>query len=106
MRNVNLMYRRAVTPLPLNIKLNASDGEILQDPEFYRFLIGKLNFLTNTRPDLSYTVQLLSQFMQVPRTSHSETLHHTLRYIAHSAGQGIKLQNPESLTLQAFSDFD
>lgn len=75
------------------------DGDLLPEPEVYRSFIGKLNFLTNTRPDLSYTVQLLSQFMQSPRTSHFTALHHTLCYVAHTTGQGIKLRNPDSLTL-------
>lgn len=95
--------KKAVILLPLNIKLHASDGDPLHDPEHehYMSLIGKLNFVT--RPDLNYMVQFLSQFMQSPRTSHYE-LHHTLRYVAHTVGQGIKLQNSESLTLQAYSD--
>ena len=43
------------TPLPLNCKLSPDDGEPLPDPFLYRTLVGKLNFLTHTRPDLSYT---------------------------------------------------
>ena len=100
------LSKRAVTPLPIHLKLHADDGDLLSDPETYRSHVGKLNFLTNTRPDLSYTVQCLSQFMQNPRTSHLQALHHTLRYISSTAGQGIKLQGPEKLTLQAFSDSD
>ncbi|XP_074364966.1 uncharacterized protein LOC141706032 [Apium graveolens] len=57
-------------------------------------------------PDISYTVQLLSQFLQSPRTAHYAALNHTLRYLSFTAGQGIKLQNPDRLILQAFSDSD
>ncbi|KAL8103387.1 hypothetical protein AgCh_027816 [Apium graveolens] len=96
----------AITPLPLNLKLSAADGDLVSNPEEYRSIVGKLNFLTNTRPDISCTVQLLSQFMQSPRTSHFTALHHTLRYLSATAGQGIKLQNPDNLILQAFSDSD
>lgn len=63
-------FMKAVTPLPLNLKLNTQDREPLQDAEKYKSLVGKLNFLTNTRPDISFTVQTLSQFMQSPKTSH------------------------------------
>lgn len=83
--------KKDVTPLPLNLKHSASAGDLLPDPDFYRSFIGKLNFLTNTRPDLSYTVQLLSRFMQAPHTSHYEALQHTLRYLNHTVGQRIKL---------------
>ena len=53
-------FKKAVTPLPAQLKLSALVGVLLQDPIPYRSLVGKLNFLTNTRPDLSYTVHTLS----------------------------------------------
>jgi len=94
------------TPLPLNCKLNPDDGELLPDPFLYRTLVGKLNFLTHTRPDLSYTAQTLSQFMQQPRTPHLKALQHTFRYIQGTIGAGILLKGADKLTLQAFSDSD
>ncbi|XP_056688834.1 uncharacterized mitochondrial protein AtMg00810-like [Spinacia oleracea] len=96
----------AVTPLPINTKLLAEEGSLYDKPELYRTLVGKLNFLTHTRPDLSFAVQLLSQFMHQPRDSHVAALTHVLRYVSHTAGQGILLQAADSLTLQAFSDSD
>ena len=96
----------AVTPLPLSCKLMPDDGSLLPDPTLYRAIIGKLNFLTHTRPDLSYTVQTLSQFMQAPRDSHLHALHHVLRYVNGTAGQGILLQGSDHLTIQAYSDSD
>lgn len=88
---------RAVTPLPGHLKLTADDGELLDQPEVYRSLVGKLNFLTHTRPDLCYAVQSLSQFMQQPRTPHLHALQHTLRYVHHTIGQGIVLQGGDQL---------
>ncbi|KAL8103627.1 hypothetical protein AgCh_027995 [Apium graveolens] len=98
--------RKASTPLPINLKLNASDGDLLPSPESYRSLVGKLNFLTNTRPDLAYAVQSLSQFMQQPRSSHLSALLHTLCYVSHTMGQGILLRADDQIKLQAFSDLD
>ena len=49
-------FKKFVTPLPAQLKLFAIEGELLQDPTPYISLLGKLNFLTNTNPDLSYTV--------------------------------------------------
>lgn len=68
--------------------------------------MGKLNFLTHTRPDLSYTVQTLSQYMQHPTTAHFDALRHTLNYVASTSGQGILLLATDQLSLRAFSDSD
>ncbi|GAA0156095.1 transmembrane signal receptor [Lithospermum erythrorhizon] len=95
-----------LSPLPLNFKLSPGEGALLEDAEYYRSMVGKLNFLTNTRPDLCYSVQTLSQFMQKPRMPHLQALHQVLAYVHHSAFQGLLLQGSYSLTLQAYSDSD
>ncbi|XP_056692274.1 uncharacterized mitochondrial protein AtMg00810-like [Spinacia oleracea] len=100
------LHKFAAAPLPINTKLLSDDGDLYANPELYRCLVGKLNFLTHTRPDLCFAVQLLSQFMHSPRVSHVHALHHVLRYVAGSEGQGIILKATDSLTLQAFSDSD
>lgn len=94
------------TPFPLNLKLSADEGELYSDPSIYRCLVGKLNFLTHTRPDLSYTVQHLSPYLQNPRIPHYEALTHVLKYVASTSGQGILLKGGEQLVLQAYSDSD
>lgn len=98
--------KKTVTPLPLNLKLRADEGTLVSDPSTYRTLIGKLNFLSNTRPDLAYTIQHLSQYMQQPQSTHWDALVHTLHYVNSTCGQGIVLQGNNKLTLQAFSDSD
>ncbi|XP_021837610.2 uncharacterized mitochondrial protein AtMg00810-like [Spinacia oleracea] len=94
-----------VTPFPLNLKLT-TEGTPYHNAELYRCYVGKLNFLTHTRPDISFAVQCLSQFMHSPTLQHIEALTHTLRYIHSTSGQGILLRATEQLTLQAFSDSD
>jgi len=98
--------KSVATPLPLHCKLSLDDGDLLQDPSHYRSIVGKLNFLTHSRPDLSYTVQTLSQFLQSPRTSHMMALEHTLRYLRGTTGQGILLKADGPLVLKAFSNSD
>lgn len=98
------MSKHAVTPLPLNLKLTMADGLLIPNPKLYRSLVGKLNYLTNTRPGLSYDVQTLSQFMRTPRFPHLQALNHTLRYVAYTIGHGILLEASNALTVQAFSD--
>ena len=98
--------KSVATPLPLHCKLSPDEGDLLQDPSHFRSIVGKLNFLTHSRPDLSYTVQTLSQFMHSPRTSHLLALEHTLRYLQGTSGQGILLNASGPLTLKAFCDSD
>ncbi|GKD74394.1 cysteine-rich receptor-like protein kinase 8 [Tanacetum coccineum] len=69
-------------PKDPSLKLKADMGSPLVDPETYRRLIGKLIYLTVTRPDICYTVQLLSQFMQNPTSIHMQAAKHLLRAIA------------------------
>lgn len=94
------------TPLPLSLKLLAEEGDFYHDPSHYRCLVGKLNFLTHTRTDISFAVQTLSQFLQAPRVQHLSALHHLLRYVASTIGQGILLQASKQLTLRGYSNSD
>ena len=100
------LSRRTTTPLPSSFKLHPNIGSPYSDPAFYRSLVGKLNFLTHSRPDLTFAVQSLSQFMQDPKVPHMQALHHTLRYVAGSIGQGILLKAGERLSLIGYSDSD
>ena len=95
-----------MTPLPIHLKLSALEGDLLEDPTPYRSIVGKLNFLTNTRPNLSYAIKTLSQFMQKPRSSHRLALQHILLFVNHTCGQGIFLKASNKITIQAFSDSD
>ena len=54
-------------PMDPNKKLVKDEGELFKDPGRYRHLVGKLNYLTITRPDISYAVSVVSQFLEVPR---------------------------------------
>lgn len=100
------VFKNVVTPLPLHTKLHHDSSPPFPNPTLYRSLVGKLNFLTHTRPDLSYSVQTLSQFMQTASNLHYQALLHTLNYVHSTIDQGILLKATDSITLQAFSDSD
>lgn len=74
-------FKKVATPLPLGLKLTSDFSPPFHDPTTYRSLVGKLNFLTNTRLDICFTVQSLSQHMQQPSMAHYDALVHTLNYV-------------------------
>eukprot|EP00253_Pinus_taeda_P025696 PITA_25696 len=61
--------KSAATPLQENLKLSSDDGTKEVDATMYRQLVGNLIYLTTTRPDLAYSVSVLSQFMSKPLES-------------------------------------
>ena len=93
-------------PMESNLKLTTDKGELLSDPSKYQRLVGKLIYLTITRPDIAFTVQLLSQFMQCPTTVHFQAAKRLLRYLVGSSSQGILLAASSAAKLTAYCDSD
>uniref|UniRef100_A0A3Q7EFN0 Retrovirus-related Pol polyprotein from transposon TNT 1-94-like beta-barrel domain-containing protein n=1 Tax=Solanum lycopersicum TaxID=4081 RepID=A0A3Q7EFN0_SOLLC len=73
---------------------------VLSDIGEYQRLVGRLIYLTITRPDLSYAVQKLSQFMNAPKQSHMNAAIRVVRYIKQQPGLGILLSAQNSGSLQ------
>ncbi|CAL1374616.1 unnamed protein product [Linum trigynum] len=93
-------------PMEQNHNLTRPTEERLADAHAYRRLIGRLLYLTITRPDIAYSVNLLSQFVQSPSPDHMAAAHRVLRYLKAAPGQGLFLPSAGSLELTAFSDAD
>ncbi|CAA7024026.1 unnamed protein product [Microthlaspi erraticum] len=93
------------TPMATNPKLVLS-GEKHNNPTEYRQLVGSLQYLAFTRPDIAYAVNKLSQFMHSPTTDHWQAAKCVLRYLAGTPTHGIYFTKSNSLTLHAFSDAD
>ncbi|GJW98114.1 ribonuclease H-like domain-containing protein, partial [Tanacetum coccineum] len=97
------------TPLlsKLVISNEVTDNEpILENISDYQKLMGKLIYLTNTRPDISYVVHCLSQFMHSPLKSHLKTTFKILRYLKGCPGLGIHFVKTSGMFLSAYSDAD
>ncbi|XP_019240064.1 PREDICTED: uncharacterized protein LOC109220058 [Nicotiana attenuata] len=99
-----LGYTTVSSPLDSTIKLKAREGALLSDPMYCRKLVGKLNFLTNTRLNIAYSVQHLSQFMQAPREPHLKAALHVLRYLKQDPTLGIFLSKDTNYGLRAYCD--
>ncbi|GJT38378.1 putative RNA-directed DNA polymerase [Tanacetum coccineum] len=73
----------------------------------YQQLLGKLIYLTHTRPDISYSVHCLAQHMHSPLKSHLNCALNVLRYLKNAPGKGIKYAHSKNdNTLVGFSDAD
>nr|GEV78412.1 ribonuclease H-like domain, reverse transcriptase, RNA-dependent DNA polymerase [Tanacetum cinerariifolium]GEX67949.1 ribonuclease H-like domain, reverse transcriptase, RNA-dependent DNA polymerase [Tanacetum cinerariifolium]GEX96225.1 ribonuclease H-like domain, reverse transcriptase, RNA-dependent DNA polymerase [Tanacetum cinerariifolium] len=80
-----------------------TEGTMVNSTE-YRSLIGCLRYLLHTRPDLSYSVGLLSCFMQEPREKHMKAIRQVLRYIKGTKGYGITYMHNEGNKIHGFND--
>ncbi|KAL6316959.1 hypothetical protein AAG906_024497 [Vitis piasezkii] len=94
------------TPMDPNVKLVPGQGEPLGDPGRYRRLVGKLNYLTITRPDISFPVSVVSQFLQSPCDSHWDVVIRILRYIKSTPGQGVLYENRGHTQVVGYTDAD
>ncbi|XP_019084398.1 PREDICTED: uncharacterized protein LOC109125989 [Camelina sativa] len=93
-------------PLEQNHKLAYAKGSPFPEPARYRRLVGRLIYLGNTRPELSYAIHILSQFMDSPQQAHWEVVLRVVCYLKNSPGQGILLRANAPLTLTAWCDSD
>ncbi|XP_026450770.1 uncharacterized protein LOC113350882 [Papaver somniferum] len=93
-------------PMETNHQLALAKGNVFDDVEKYRRLVGHLIYLSVTRPDLSYSLHILSQFMQQPRMEHWEAALRVVRYLKKSPGQGILSCSDSGLNLKGWFDSD
>ncbi|KAK1406226.1 hypothetical protein QVD17_41515 [Tagetes erecta] len=79
---------------------------LVEDNSVYQQLLGKLIYLSHTRPDISYSVQYLSQFMHQPTNAHMQLALRVLRYLKGFPGKGIIFTKGTSFNLTAYADSD
>ena len=91
-------------PMDFNVKLAKSIEEKSIDERDYRRSIGCLRYLLHTRPDLSFSVGVLSRYMHAPKESHGAALKQVLRYLRGTISLGLVYTQSTSLELTGFSD--
>ncbi|XP_031101938.1 uncharacterized protein LOC116005841 [Ipomoea triloba] len=94
------------TPMDPNVKLLPRQGELLSDPSKYRRLVGKLLYLTITRPYISLIVSVVSQFLQEPCQSHWDAAIRILRYVKRSPGTALLYKDHGHTEIVGYTDAD
>nr|GEX36672.1 ribonuclease H-like domain-containing protein [Tanacetum cinerariifolium] len=106
-----LAYKPCSTPVeanPENKKVISKfrDDEAITGITYYQKLVGKIIYLTMTRPDISYAVHCLSQVMHSPIKSHLRLAFRVLRYLKREHGLGITFRKSNNVDLKMFVDSD
>ncbi|XP_057958648.1 uncharacterized mitochondrial protein AtMg00810-like [Malania oleifera] len=96
----------AKSPMEQQLKLSNDNGELLSDSGKYRRLIGKLIYLTLSRPDITYAVNRLIQFLAKSRVPHMQVATRILQFIKGTPGQGILFSSSSDLQLKVYCDAD
>jgi histone deacetylase 1/2 len=98
----------SATPLVAMEKLSRMDGDPLspEDSTIYRSIVGALQYLTLTRPDLAFAVNKVCQYLHSPTTVHWTTVKRILRYVKGTSGFGLKITRSSSMIISGFLDAD
>ncbi|KAF9661033.1 hypothetical protein SADUNF_Sadunf19G0025900 [Salix dunnii] len=86
--------------------LSATEGTKFSDPTLYRQVVGSLQYLAFTRPDLSFAIHRVSKFMHEPLEPHWQAVKRILRFLKHTISTGLLIRPSSTFDLQAFSDSD
>lgn len=76
------------------------------DPVLYQRMVGKLIFLTHTRPDISFAMNLVSRFMTKPLEIHAQVVKHIYRYLRGTIDLALQYQREGENRLYGFTDPD
>ncbi|XP_019155769.1 PREDICTED: uncharacterized protein LOC109152517 [Ipomoea nil] len=93
------------TPATVTKPVTPSE-ELFENPTQYRRIVGALQYLTITRPDLAYVVNRLCQFMHSSTVDHWALVKRVIRYIKGTLDYGLRLTSSPSTSIHAFSDSD
>ena len=102
-----MLHAKPISSPMSNAKpLSAFDGAIFPDLTLFRSTIGSLQYLSITRPDLSFAINRVCQSMHRPTITHWQVVKRILRYLKHTISHGLLLKRFASTHLGAFSNAD
>ncbi|XP_052882649.1 uncharacterized mitochondrial protein AtMg00810 isoform X4 [Gossypium arboreum] len=96
----------AETPMEPNLKLGIDKYGEEVDRGRYQRLVGKLIYLSHTRPDIAFGVSVISQFMHAPREKHLEAAYRILRYLKGTPGKGLHFKKDVNRSIEVYTDAD
>ena len=100
-----LVAKSCQSPMAQSLHLTR-ESELFEDPERYRRLVGKLNYLTVRRPDIAYSISVVSQYMSPPTVNHWAAVEQILCYLKGAPARGILYSNHGHNRLEYFTDAD
>ena len=89
-----------------NLQLIVDEGELFENPETYRRLLGKLNYLTVTCHDIAYPVNIINQFMSSPKIAQWTALEEIFYYLEGSPRHGILYKKYGHPNVECFTNID
>ncbi|XP_019430222.1 PREDICTED: uncharacterized protein LOC109337657 [Lupinus angustifolius] len=101
-----LGYKLAPTLMLHGTHLFQDSSTPYQDAPAYRRMIGRLIYLTNTMPNISFTVNQLAQFMTTPTTMHHVAAIRVIKYIKGTPALGLFYPASSTLHIKAYNDSD
>jgi histone deacetylase 1/2 len=97
------------TPMVSSLKLSKFGTDSLPDPHEYRSIVGALQYVTLTRPEIAFSVNKVCQFLSNPLITHWQAVKRILRYLLHTCRYGLLLQPSAAVSkfsISAYSDSD
>ena len=101
-----LACKPAKTPIEMNHKLGIFPDQPPTNKGRYQRLVGRLIYLSHTRPDLAYAMSVVSQFMHAPSEEHMNAVYRILRYLKNAPGKGLLFSKHDGLNIEGYTDSD
>jgi len=107
LRRTNMLHSKPQpTPMVSSLRLTADQSVSVDDPSLYRSIVGALQYVTITRPELSFSVRKVCQYMHKPQLSHWQAVKQILRYLAGTSTDGLHFSSSSTYSITGFSDSD
>ncbi|KAA3477498.1 Retrovirus-related Pol polyprotein from transposon TNT 1-94 [Gossypium australe] len=100
------MYRSKPSPTPMmtSCKLSTHQGNPIEDESLYRSIVGALQYVVITRPDIAFSVNKACQFMHKPLDTHFKAVKQILRYLQGTLDLGLQFHRSSKFLLEGYSD--